>query len=200
MKLTILIITILFPFSINAQTKYYDKNDIEISKDQFNNQQLGFGELKVFNDSLKIGKIIPNRSETGKLDGLKFYDLINSNLNLKLEQNKPLVIVYYPGIDPCNSSGTATPNSKHQWYKELITKSNKVTPTNFLFIYKTKNGLKYTKKDTWHKDPKGIIEKIFFKYHYPCSSYTIIFNNTFVSYFGEFSKDKVLEDLKLIAK
>ena len=196
----IVLIPLFFVTLSNAQIKYYDKDDNEISKDQFTNYQLNFEELKVFNDSLTIGKIIPNRSETGKLDGLKFYDFINSNLNLKLEQNKPLVIVYYPGIDSCNLSGSSTANSEHLWYKELITKSNKITPTNFLFIYKTKEGLKYTKKDTWYKDPKGIIEKIFFKYHYPCSSYTIIFNNTFVSYFGEFSKDNVIKDLKLITK
>lgn len=198
MKLSILITTVLFPFFINAQIKYFDKDDTEISEIQFLNRQLKSGEFRVYNDSLTKGKIISVRNEIGTLNTVEFFNFINTNLQLDLDVNKPLVIVYYPGNDPCNSSGTVTPSSQHYWYKELIKKSNKITSTNFLFIYKSKDGLKYTKKDIWYQDPNGMIENKFFKYHYPCNSYTIIFKDTYISYFGEFSKENVLDDLKRI--
>jgi len=199
MKLTTLIITILFPFFINAQNRYLDINDNEISEYQFLNQDLNPGEFRVYSDSLKTGKIMPSTTEIGTLNGSKLYNLINANLNLNLEENKPLVIIYYPGKDPFISRAP-TIGSRYQWNNEVIRKSNKITPTNFLFIYKTEEGLKHVKKNSWHKDPKGLIEKSFFKYNYPCCSYVIIFNNKYTSHFGEFSQEGLLEDLQQITK
>ena len=46
----------------------------------------------------------------------------------------------------------------------------------------------------WYKDPYHIIEKLFFKYHYPCSSFVVISKTgEFSSYFGEISKENVWE-------
>jgi hypothetical protein len=200
MKLLLLILALLFPILIFSQTKYFDTNDKEISKSQFLNLPIKNGELKVYNDSLKIGKIISQRNERGVLDSNKFYELINQNLKIKLKENNPTVVIFYTGKDSCNSSGRATPNSNHQWFNELMDKSNEVTSTNYIFIYKSKKGLKYTKEDIWYKDPKGLIELSFFKYHYPCSSYVIIYDSKYISHFGEFDKENVLENLKNIIK
>lgn len=200
MKFRSLAIIILFSTFIYSQNKYFDDNDKEISKTEFLNWSLKNSQFKVYNDSLGTGKIISEREEVGTLFSEKIIQTINKNLNLNLDKNKPLVITFYPGKDPCNSSGYATPKSAHQWNMELIEKSNKITSTNFLFIYKSKEGLKSLKKDIWYKDPKQLIELNFFKYHYPCSSYVIIFNDKYISYFGEFNKESVLTNLKKITK
>lgn len=110
------------------------------------------------------------------------------------------MIIYYPGKDPCNSKSSATASARHEWYKDLMKNANKITPTNFLFVYKSKEGLKYTKKDTWYKDPKAMVEHMFFKYHYPCSSYVIIYKDKYYSYFGEFTKDGALYNLQEIIR
>jgi hypothetical protein len=200
MKITTLIIAFLVPVLTFSQTKYYDKNDKEITEAEFINKSLALGamELKVFNDSLGIAKIVSPRYENGNLDSHKFLGLLNESLLLNLDVNKPTVIIYYPGKDPCNSNGSAT--TMQDWYKDLMKKSNKITPTNFLFIYKSKEGLKFTTKYTWYKDPKAMVEHKFFKYHYPCSSYVIIYNNKYYSYFGEFTKEGLLNNLEQIMR
>ncbi|MEN8817084.1 MAG: hypothetical protein ABF274_09480 [Nonlabens sp.] len=53
----------------------------------------------------------------------------------------------------------------------------------------------------WQYDPKGLIEKQFFKYHYPCESYVVINPyGVYKSYFGEYGPDQAFEDLKLLSK
>ena len=53
----------------------------------------------------------------------------------------------------------------------------------------------------WFKDYYNLFEKIFFKIHYPCGSYVIIFpDNTFLSYFGEYNLDSIFDELKFKEK
>ena len=66
---------------------------------------------------------------------------------------------------------------------------NKIKESNIIYVYKTQEGLIDGFKE-WFKDPEQTIEKLFFKRHYPCSSFVIISeNNEFISHFGEFSKE-----------
>jgi len=121
--------------------------------------------------------------------------LLSTTIGREIDPTKTITIIYYPGKDPCNSSGTATKNSRKIWYRELERKLRKITDTEPIYIYKDKEGIdKYPDTMDWYKDPYQIIEKLFFKYHYPCSSFVVISKTgEFSSYFGEVSKENVWE-------
>ncbi|CAD7804769.1 hypothetical protein CHRY9390_01271 [Chryseobacterium aquaeductus] len=183
-----------------SQKTYFDEDDKIISEKEFNARQIPFGKLKVCNDSLQECKIIPTRSEDGTIESDRFIIDLGKLLNTKLDTKKPTIITFHPGKDRCNSTGTATSESSYLWHKEKEELADKIKTSNFLYIYKDKTNVKTLKKLQWFKDPKNMIENTFFQYHYPCSSYVIIYNNKYRSYFGEFSKDKVVDDLKTIIK
>ena len=65
-----------------------------------------------------------------------------------------------------------------------------------------KDGLeKYEGLLDWHKDPDGITEKLFFNYHYPCSSFVVISpNGNYLSYFGEFGKEYVWNAINIVSE
>jgi hypothetical protein len=108
------------------------------------------------------------------------------------------VILYYPGKDPCNSSGSATRRTEKRWYKKMEKGINKIRESNIIYVYKTQDGLIDGFKE-WIKDPQQTIESLFFKRHYPCSSFVVISENSeFISHFGEFSSESVWKAVELI--
>lgn len=185
---------------IFSQKKYFDEDDKIISEKEFNDRQIPFGKLKVCNDSLQKCKIIPTRSEEGTIESDHILIDLKKILNIKIDVKQPTLITFYPGRDRCNAHTAATPQSQFMWHKEKEEILNKIKKSNFIYIYKNKTNLKSIKKLQWYKDPKNIIENTFFQYSYPCSSYVIIYNNKYRSYFGEFSQDQVVDDLKKIIK
>lgn len=79
-----------------------------ISKKFFDEQLLNKGFFGVSNDSLNKHKIIftCDRWEKGTLgDAPNLFKVLSEKLHLPLDYNKPLIIYYYPGKDPCNSGG-----------------------------------------------------------------------------------------------
>lgn len=198
MKQIVTLILILFFNSSFAQTKFFDGNDKEITEDEFNNKELESSAFKVFNDSLKTAKIIIDRTEKGETNSDSINGILIKDLGLKLNPSKPTVIVFYPGKDKCNSGSTQTPESSYKWYKEMEKGAKKIIHPNFIYVFKNNDGLKTLDKLPWRKDPGSLIENTFFKYHYPCLSYVIVYKNKYISYFGEFTRDSVWEDLKEI--
>lgn len=196
-----LILILMSQFSILfSQKTYFDENNKIISEKEFNDRKITFEKLKVCNDSLQKCKIIPTRSEDGTIESERFITDLAKLLKIKIDSRKPTIINFHPGKDLCNSTGTSTAQSKFLWYKNLEKMSNKIKNSNFLYIYKNETNLTTIKKLPWFKDPKNIIENTFFQYHYPCSSYVIIYDNKYRSYFAESSNDQVVDDLKTIIK
>ena len=78
----------------------------------------------------------------------------------------------------------------------------KIAQSKPVYIYKDRNGLeKFRSVLPWMQDPGKTIERLFFKYHYPCYSFTVIANDgKYISYFGEFTKESVWAAIKLLAK
>lgn len=193
----ILIINSLVVF---GQKTFRDENNQIITEEAYNNRILIQGQFKACNDSLQSCKIIINRSEEGNIETEKLLDDLEKLLKIELNKNQPTIVTFYPGKDKCNSTGTATATSQYLWHKEKENLSDKIKKSNYLYIYKDKKNIKTIKKLKWFKDPKNIVENTFFNYHYPCSSYVIIYNNKYRSYFGEFSQSQVYNDLKAIVK
>lgn len=179
----------------NDNTKYFDENNIEISKSKFNRIRSTNKLLDIPGDSANHKKLTL-REKSGEITNRVLLEsLLEKETNQEIDSTKPIVIIYYPGKDPCNSSGSATKESRKVWFAQLEDGINQIAQTKPIYIYKNNDGLE--KQDgglTWHKDPEGIVERLFFEYHYPCSSFVVISKDgNYISYFGEFAKDYVWE-------
>ncbi|MEO8795140.1 MAG: hypothetical protein ABI390_06700 [Daejeonella sp.] len=186
----------------NNNTKYFDENNVEISKSKFDRRRSTNKLLDIPGDSANHKKLTL-REKRGKITNRASLELLlEKELNQELDSTKPIVIVYYPGKDPCNSSGTATKESRKIWFGQLEDGINQVAQTKPIYIYKDNDGLeKYDGVLTWHKDPERTVERLFFEYHYPCSSFVVISKDgNYISYFGEFGKEYVWEATQLMNK
>ena len=111
--------------------------------------------------------------------------------NTSIDSNKPLVIIYYPGKDKCNSSGSSTRRSTKVWYNKMEKGINKIEPSNIVYVYKDSTDL-FERHDgfkDWKQDPNKVIEKTFFKTHPPCGGYVLISDSgRYISHLAEFDK------------
>lgn len=204
-----ILLIIIFGFLIHSCTsskrvkdgkRYFNENNVEISKSKFHKIRSTNKLLEVPGDSTNHRKLVV-REERGKITNRPVLELLIENqINAKIDPKKPIVIIYYPGKDPCNSSGSATKKSLKNWHEQLAEGTQQLAKTKPIYIYKNNAGLeKYNGIITWHKDPKGIVERLFFEYHYPCSSFVVISKEgEYISYFGEFPKDYVWEATQIM--
>jgi hypothetical protein len=151
----------------------------------------------------KLGKIWSSE-RFGEIDNRKKLDSIMTNtIEGNIDSEKPLVIVYYPGKDRCNSSGTSTRNSTEIWYNEMEDCIREVCESNIIYIYKDSTGL-YGRHDgykQWYKDPKGIIEQLFFQEKTVCNGYVLISKNgKYISGLSEFDKYHLCKRLNYLCK
>lgn len=201
MKITykIICLTILisnFSFSQNQKikknsVKYFDINYSLVTKKEFNKLKKKNSLLSIQGDSAHH-KLLSIRESRGTMDNRKILDsVLTSITNKKIDATKTIVIIYYPGKDPCNSGGMVTKSSRKEWYRELEEKLFQIAQSKPIYIYKNQEGIeKYEGIMKWYKDSDGIIENLFFKYHYPCGSFVVISKaGKFISYFGEYPKD-----------
>lgn len=204
MKSSILILFITFSistysFSQNSGTEtdrytYFDENYDPISKTDFY-KRLWEKELFSVQGDSSHHKILTSRGVHGKLESRTYLDsLLSASTTKTIDSTKALVIIYYPGKDACNSSGSSTRVSTRRWYNEMERKIRQLRSSNIIYVYKTEDGL-YGRHDgykEWIKDPGETIEKLFFKRHYPCSSFVVISKDgEYISCFGEFGKENV---------
>lgn len=185
----------------NDNVKYFDENYNPISKADYENRKSDNGLLSIKGDSINH-KILSIRENQETLQNRKYLDsLLTLSTNIKIDSTKPLVIVYYPGKDPCNSSGSATRKTTRSWYKKMEKGINKIRESNIIYVYKETEGL-FGKNDgykEWIKDPEQTIQRLFFKRHYPCSSFVVISEKgDFISIFGEFSKEYVYKAIEIL--
>ena len=203
MKKLLLLFVLIAQNAVNAQT-YYDADNNKIDKTTFDKLLAGKEYYHVENDSLKAFKLMyrNNRGESGSLgDSANLFKELNEKLNLKLDSSKPLIIYYYPGKDPCNSSGVGAKRREQlKWDKELDKEVKKVADVTELRIYKSKEGLETINDYDWKKDPNALIENLFFNYHYGCGSFVIINEEKYLAFFGEYGRNQVREGLKEILK
>jgi hypothetical protein len=184
----------------NDMIKYFDHNDIEISKSKFKRKRSLRKFLEIPGESANHKKLTL-REKRGKLAKREFLELLlEKEIGQEIDADKPIVIIYYPGKDECNSSIVATKESKTDWYRQLHEGVDQLAKTKPLYFYKNNEGIeKYHNDSTWHKDPEGIIEKLFFEHHYPCDSFVVISKTgEYISYFGEFGMKYVWEATQLM--
>jgi hypothetical protein len=180
----------------NKKPRYFNINNKEISEKKFKEWRATNSVLDVVGDSSHHYKLI-KRAEKGTIkDFVKLRALLEKTSGTKIDSLKTLVIIYYPGQDPCNSSVSASLLKAS--YTQMKSEVNAITKTEVLYIYKDFAGLeKFNNSVKWIKDPENSIEHLFFKYHYPCESFVAISKNgDYISYFGEFPKSFVVEAVR----
>lgn len=188
-------------FAQHKTEKYYDQNDKELTFEAFEKLRR---QPSVTAITIKPNhKKLVDRLEAGELTNhQQLVEKLHKAVGQpkKVDWQKPLVIVYYPGKDPCNSSALSKRSDRKKWYKKLEKEIKNIAQTHPIYIYKDAKGLeKYDGIMTWHKDPEAIIEKTFFKHHYPCGSFVIINpDGKYASYFGEYSQRDVWDVLRAL--
>ncbi|MNK49625.1 hypothetical protein D3C87_684830 [compost metagenome] len=200
-KYALLLLVTSFSLCLYAQkSKYFDVNHQEISKATFDKKRATNAVLDIPGDSLHHHLLI-SREEKGKInDRTQLLSILERALNRKIDTVKPIVIIYYPGEDACNS--TSNPQlmiAANNTLKKDLYKQVKTAP---LYVYKTATGIdKFGKAINWIKDPEQIVEKHFFKHHYPCGSFVVISKSgDYISYFGEYSNSYLIQIAKKLSE
>ena len=182
--------------------RYFDENNVEITKAKFNRIRSTNKLLDIPGDSMHHKKLTL-REKRGKINERESLEiLLEQGTNIDLDSNKPIVIIYHPGKDPCNSSGTTDKEWIINCYGQLEEGLNQIAEVKPFYIYKDNDGLqKYNGILNWNKDPEKTIESLFFEYHYPCSSFVVISKDgDYISYFGEFGYKYVWEATQIMNK
>ena len=194
-SLFLLFIGVLISYNSLSQvrkkkTKYFDLNYIEISKSRFKKIRKTNRLLDVPGDSAHHRKL-SLRERRGKINDRASLELLLENeINKDIDSTKPIIIIYHPGKDACNSSSSTSKEVRKRWFDDLEKGIYQLAKTRPIYIYKEKEGLEnYHGILTWHKDPQQTIERLFFEHHYPCSSFVVISKDgNYISCFGEFGK------------
>ena len=203
MKKALLFLVLLSYINNYSQNKQiiYSNDDLNIiSEEEYkaNSLKKYFYEYKTENDSIilftKASKI--KEGNISIVEYAKIKDYLISITNSKISSSKTIIINYHPGKDKCNSEkGNTTLWSLYSKYKRKISKNKNIAQ---FFIYKNFEGIeKYPTKIKWYKDVNQLVEKTFFKFHYPCGSYIIIKpNGSYYSVRGEYKITDILEKIK----
>ena len=183
------------------KSRLYDQENNRISQSKFYNQLLKNQDLSwaYVSNKTKFDKRLVAGQKHGVISNkATIIKQLNNTLNIDIASDKPVVIIYYPGKDPCNSSGSATKQTIAKAQQDFEDKLYNLAQIKPIYLYKTIDGLANNYDlSKWHQDPDGLIESLFFEYHYPCSSYLVISKDgEFTSNFGEFNYSEILATTK----
>ncbi len=182
----------------DKEYRYFDESNFEISKEKFMELRHSLEYLDVPGDSANHKRLVYRYVE-GKIWHIeRVYQMIDSISDQSINFQKPVVTIYYPGIDDCNKGMRAKRVPKKDFLKNEL---DKIDPEiNLLRIYKDDSGLKRSlKKREWHRDPDQFFEKNFFPDHYPCGSFVIIApDGRYFAYLGEYPFEYITEAAKIL--
>lgn len=203
----------LFSVSLSAQkpVKYYDAAGKELSRNKFNRIESTRDYLRVIVDSSANAHQLVWREEWGVLPSAEdFYSKLETATGKTIDRNYYLLVMYYPGQDPCNAVGSISPSYDNAHIDRLKERTGELSrnlqknaPTQMVYIYKNQTGLRklFEEYMDYVQDPDALIERTFFKYHYPCGSYVVIRpDGAYGSYFGEYAYEDILERAKALKK
>jgi hypothetical protein len=178
---------------------FFDAKNQPIKKSVFEKQLRTRRFFQIPGDSLHHRKLIPREFHGKTLFPEQFRRLLETDLSITLDPKKPIVIVYYPGKNKCNASGSATKKSMQDWHKQM--EAGMLGKTNDV-LYLHRKGESLPKKYSWlnfREDPQGIAEQLFFQYNFPCNSFVVISKTgRYVAFYGEFGKPMVWKTVDFI--
>ena len=159
---------------------YYYEKSLKPKQPKFN-YKLNFNEKIIHYDKQKVGKISKEILN-------KIRNQLSSSANKQIDSSQTIVINYFPAPDKCQGKekwNSFFLNKVNRYVKKIEKKEN----VQQFFIFKDKKSIKnFDKKFTCFLDENQLIEKTFFKFHYPCFSYVIIRpNGNYFSQRGEYN-------------
>ncbi|WP_235296248.1 hypothetical protein [Portibacter marinus] len=184
------------------EIKYFDPNYDPLTKEEFQYLLYNYPFLDVVGDS-SHHMILVERKEGGIIKNMTLFDrILEEAVGQQFDASLPVVAIFYPGKDPCNSSGRATNRTMKKWYNEMERLIQKVHKANVIYVYADDKGLaRRTGDRNWIEDPENLFRSSFFQRHYPCSSYVIITEEgQYSAYFGEFSKEGLVATFQELLK
>lgn len=201
MRWFLFILFLSVSISVIGQTRYRDELGKSVSKEEFQNKILNGPYFGIPGEEEDLMMLI-HRMPFGKVDPYSFYEKLGKLEDLN--NQKSLIVIYYPGKDECNSTGDHAYDTKyfkksHEWLLKTAEKRDASEPS---YIYKNPHGLeKYQGIITWIPDPDNAFEKAFFKYPYPCRSFVVIHpSGEYRAILGEFPNSQIDQALKILNK
>jgi hypothetical protein len=191
----------IFCFAQNSEVLYFDENNIEISKEDFETKLESRNYLEIPTREKSVKTLI-FRENQGEINNVgKIYTLLETSTRQTLNHQKPLVVIFYPGKDENNSGGQNDRISIRLRKKELCKRLKEIADIEPIYVYKDDTGLEKQKNIiNWHKDPDGFFEKNFFQHHYPGSSFVVISDKgKYISYYGEFPNEFVWDAVQKLS-
>ena len=198
-------------FALKAQQvdhRYFDREGQLVSKQEqriiFNQDRGGIISVAIDSSAWVEHRMVP-RWKDSQLSAKE-----NEALKKFLEQQsaKPLpkqyeaVILFYPGKDASNSTGSFTQNDYARMYDRFERKLKRLKTAFPFYIYKNDVGLeRQSKNRNWQPDTDQLVEQTFFKYHYSGGSYAVVDEQgNFKAFFGEYPIGAVVKIAKKMGK
>jgi hypothetical protein len=151
---------------------YFNEFGKRIVKTEYEDKILNGPYFGVPGDQPGDMKLV-HRMPVGVTDAKLFYQKLG--LEADFASGKPLIVIYYPGKDECNSTRTANdPKSLTNDHKAILRYAEKHKASEPVYVYQNPHGLeKYEGIMTWIPDPDGVFKEYFFKFPYPCKSFVV---------------------------
>lgn len=197
---------LVFAFQLLAwnsfgQTVYRNEMGGLITQEEFE-EKITNGPYFGVPGSVSNEKLLIHRMPFGHVEPDLFYKVLGMEEALK--EGKSLVVIFYPGKDECNSTGSQANDIAHfkKSHEYLINATAKKEAAEPIYLYKNPHGLeKYKGIMEWVPDPDATFEKNFFKYPYPCRSFVVIHpSGEYRAIFGDFPDSQIIQALKILNK
>lgn len=195
MRSTVLFFVFLgWSFSLFSQT-YFNESGKRITQADYEDKILNGPYFGIPSGEAGDMKLV-HRMPVGITDAKLIYEKLG--LQQEFLEGKPLIVIYYPGKDECNSTGSNDPAYLKNKQKSLLKYAEKHDAVPPFYFYKNPHGLeKYRGIQEWAADPDGLFEKLFFQFHYPCGSFVVISpNGNYRGILGEYPISQVDVALK----
>lgn len=142
-------------------------------------------------------KKLVHRMPVGLTNAKLFYEKLG--MLADFQAGRPLVVIFYPGKDECNSSAsTSSPKLLRSNYEAVLKYAQKFGAAPPVYLYQQAHGLeKYAGIHAWLPDPEGIFAEHFFQFPYPCKSFVVISpKGNYRAILGEFPISQIAVALK----
>ena len=197
--ISLLLMTTLTCFGQEKGNTYLDTNMKIINRDSFYimDKNSKYISLKYDTDSTYLN-VLFKRKTLGQLAPQTLNDLKQYLQNIAESEidNNSLILINYLSKNPKvkDTINTTRWNIFHRNYLKKIKKKN-----NLLQVWVNhpeQKNLAYYQGDRikWKEDRTGFIENLFFPYDFLYGSFVVVnFDGHYISYFGEYGKDDVIE-------
>jgi hypothetical protein len=142
-------------------------------------------------------KKLVHRMPAGLTNAKLFYEKLG--MLADFQAGRPLVVIFYPGKDECNSAAsTSDPKLLRSNHEAVLKYAQKFETATPVYLYQQPHGLeKYAGIQTWLPDPEGIFATHFFQFPYPCKSFVVISpKGNYRAILGEFPISQISVALK----